>query len=134
MNCGNPGLEWVRVTGVFPQGGTGSDTSSPVEPFAPSESRALHKLRLGGIILIFSGAPIPLTSSERCFEGWKTDECVESVITRLELEELGERYKSVAGFNVERVNEKIRRTAKVNGYSARKTVIHESGGMENIVE
>jgi hypothetical protein len=38
---------------------------------------------------------------ERCFEGWKTEEGAEGDITRRKLEEMGERYKRVVGFDAE---------------------------------
>ena len=62
---------------------------------------------------------------ERCPDGWKKEEGVESVIPREELNEIGERYKKIAGFDVASVNEKARRTAKIDGYGSRKTVAHE---------
>ena len=71
---------------------------------------------------------------ERCPEGWKKEEGVESVIPRRELEEIGERYKKVAGFDVESVNEKAKRTAKINGNGAQKTVVHESEGIHKMAE
>jgi 2-polyprenyl-6-methoxyphenol hydroxylase-like FAD-dependent oxidoreductase len=71
---------------------------------------------------------------ERCPDGWKDEEGVESVIPREELDEIGERYKKVAGFDVAGVNEKARRTAKMDGYGPQKTVAHEAEGMVKLVE
>ena len=63
---------------------------------------------------------------ERCPDGWKEENGVESVIPREELDAIGERYKKVAGFDVASVNEKARRTAKFDEYGPRKTVVHEA--------
>jgi 2-polyprenyl-6-methoxyphenol hydroxylase-like FAD-dependent oxidoreductase len=71
---------------------------------------------------------------ERCPDGWEPEKGVESVIPRSELEEIGERYKRVAGFDIESVNEKARKTAKVNGYGVKQTVVHESEGTEKMAE
>jgi 2-polyprenyl-6-methoxyphenol hydroxylase-like FAD-dependent oxidoreductase len=71
---------------------------------------------------------------ERCPDGWKTEDGVESVIPRTELEEIGQRYKRVAGFDVESVNEKARRTANSNGYGLQRTVAHESQKAENVAQ
>jgi hypothetical protein len=71
---------------------------------------------------------------ERCPNGWEPKKGVESVIPRSELEEIGERYKRVAGFDIDSVNEKARKTAKVNGYGPQKTVVHESEGTEQMAE
>src|SRR5277367_178736 len=68
---------------------------------------------------------------ERVPDGWKNEEGVESVISREELDEIGERYKKIAGFDIASVNEKARRTAKINGYGPQKTVAHEAEGMVN---
>jgi hypothetical protein len=70
---------------------------------------------------------------ERCPEGWNKEQGVESVIPRRELDEIGERYKRIAGFDVESVNEKAKRTAKINNYGAQKLVVHESEGIEKMV-
>ena len=71
---------------------------------------------------------------ERCPDGWKTEDGVESVIPRTELEEIGQRYKRVAGFDVQSVNEKARRTANSNGYGLQRTVAHESQKAENVAQ
>jgi hypothetical protein len=71
---------------------------------------------------------------ERAPQGWNKDEGVESVISREELEAIGARYKKIAGFDVESVNEKARRTAKVQGYGAKKTVVHESESVDGMTD
>jgi len=46
----------------------------------------------------------------------------------------GERYKKVAGFDIASVNEKAKKTAKINGYGPQKTVVHEAEGMGKLME
>ena len=71
---------------------------------------------------------------ERCPDGWDPEEGVESVIPKSELEAIGDRYKRVAGFDVESVNEKARRTAKNDGYGPQKTAVYESQKAELVAE
>jgi hypothetical protein len=71
---------------------------------------------------------------ERAPQGWDKEKGVESVISRQELEEIGERYKQVAGFDVESVNQKAKKTAKAHSYGSQKTVVHESSSVVGMVD